>query len=356
MKMKRFSILLMAICLVVALCSCGQSGGGSSAPAPTPGSSAAPAPSQSDAKPIEIKLTTTDPSTAVTVTELHNTAKRISERTNGMVDIQVYPDGQMLVYQEGVEALMSNANLIMNASASYFSDYVPVMGTVLSPYLFDSREIAAEFFVSDYWDSIVEECKAKGFYPICNNGLIGYRSVIASTPVNTLADMQKLDLRIPASDVMIQLFNALGVNYQTLAFADTFSACQTGMIDGLEGVPLTITSNSLWDCLKPCVYSKTNHTLDVYGMFVGYDFWMSIPEEYRTVIEEELTQWGIDATAACVHEEETTIAGTLAEHDVQVVEIADLSEFKAAAEKVITNQPRGQEVLEQVNSIAAKLG
>ena len=58
-----------------------------------------------------------------------------------MVDIQVYPDGQMLVYQEGVEALMSNANLIMNASASYFSDYVPVMGTVLSPYLYDSREI-----------------------------------------------------------------------------------------------------------------------------------------------------------------------------------------------------------------------
>lgn len=350
MKLKRLSIVLMTICLVAALCSCGQS----DAPAPAPSGSSAPA--QPDAKPIEIKLTTTDPSTAVTVTELYNTAKRISERTGGMVDIQVYPDGQMLVYQEGVEALMSNANLIMNASASYFSDYVPVMGTVLSPYLYDSREIAAEFFVSEYWGGIVEECKAKGFYPICNNGLIGYRSVIASTPVNTLAEMQKLDLRIPSSDVMIQLFTALGVNYQTLAFADTFSACQTGMIDGLEGVPLTITSNSLWDCLKPCVYSKTNHTLDVYGMFVGYDFWMSIPEEYRAVIEEELTQWGIDATAACVREEETTIAGTLEEHGVQVVEIADLSEFKAAAEKVITNQPRGQEVLDQVAAIAAKQG
>ena len=60
MKLKRLSIVLMTICLVAALCSCGQS----DAPAPAPGGSSAPA--QPDAKPIEIKLTTTDPSTAVT--------------------------------------------------------------------------------------------------------------------------------------------------------------------------------------------------------------------------------------------------------------------------------------------------
>lgn len=351
--MKKFLALALSIIMVFALCACGQE----AAPAEeeTPADEKAVSEEKAPDKVIEIKLTTTDPSTAVTVDELYVAAENIKKRTNGAVDVQIYSDGQLLVYHEGVEALMSNANLIMNTSASFFNDYVPELGTVLSPYLYDTREIAAKFFESEYWDGLTQKCIEKGFYPICNNGLIGYRSVIASSPVTSLADMQKLDLRIPASDVMLQLFDALKVNYQTLAFADTFSACQTGMIDGLEGVPLTITANSLWDCVKPCYYSQTKHMLDVYGMFVGYDFWMSIPEEYRTIIEEELTDWGIRATEACILQEQTTIADSYKEHGVEVVEIEDLSEFKKTAEKIIAQQPGGDEILAEVEKIAAEI-
>lgn len=312
-------------------------------------------PVMAEQDPIEIKLTTTDPSTAVTVEDMQAAAQNIYDRTDGMVDIQVYADGQMLVYAEGVEALMSNANLIMCTSGSFFVDYVPELNTVLAPYLFDTREIAAEFFESDYWDTVVDKCIEKGFYPISNNGLIGYRSVIAGSPVNSLEDMQKMDLRIPSSDVMIKLFEKLGVNYQTLAFADTFSACQTGMIDGLEGVPLTITANSLWDCLDPLYYSQTNHMLDVYGMYVGYDFWMSIPEEYRTIIEEELTAWGVQATADCVSQEQNEIKAQYDEHGVEIVEIEDLSEFKAVGEELIKEMEGGEEILAEVNRIAAEM-
>ena len=202
-------------------------------------------------KPIEIKLTTTDPSNAVTVTDLRTCCDRIRERTNGMVDIQVYPDGQMLVYAEGVEAVMANANLIMIGSPTYFVDYVPVMNTIVAPYLFPTREIAAKFFETETWEGIKKECEDAGFYVLCQDGLIGYRSVIANAPVHTLEDMSKLKLRIPATDIMIKLFEALGCNYQTMAFSDVFNACQTGALDGLEGVPLTINSNSLWDAIKP---------------------------------------------------------------------------------------------------------
>ena len=251
---------------------------------------------------------------------------------------------------------MANANLIMIGSPTCFVDYVPVMNTLVAPYLFPSREIAAKFFETETWEGIKKECEDAGFYVLCQDGLIGYRSVIANAPVHTLEDMSKLKLRIPATDIMIKLFEALGCNYQTMAFSDVFNACQTGALDGLEGVPLTINSNSLWDAIKPLYYSITNHTLDCYGLYCGYDFWMSIPEEYRTIIDEELGNWGKMATESCVWNEENVIYKDFEDHGVQIVELTpeELSAFRAAAEPIILEQVRGEEILNVVKELEAQ--
>lgn len=356
--MKRTIALLLAVLMIAALCACGGQ-----KPAEQNKTDGA-APAQQDAakpeaaqKPIEIKLTTTDPTGSVTVNDLIACCDEIRERTDGMVDIQVYPDGQMLVYAEGVEALMSNANLIMIGSPTYFVDYVPVMNTIVAPYLFSSREVAAEFFKSDVWEGIAQECEDAGFHVICQDGLIGYRSVIANAPVTSLADMSKLRLRIPGTDIMIELFEALGCNYQTMNFSDVFNACQTGALDGLEGVPLTITSNSLWDAIDPLYYSLTNHTLDCYGLYVGMGFWESIPEEYRDVIQEVLGGWGTLTTAHCVENEENVLYTECEAHGVQFVELTDeqMAEFRNAAEPLIFSLERGEELLNTVKEIEASL-
>lgn len=349
--MKKFIALILALVMVFSLCACGQKT--ASEPAAETKTEAQPAAE----KPIEIKLTTTDPTGSVTVNDLIACCDEIRERTNGMVDIQVYPDGQMLVYAEGVEAIMSNANLIMIGSPTYFVDYVPVMNTVVAPYLFSSREVAAEFFKSDVWAGIEQECEAAGFHVICQDGLIGYRSIIANAPVTSMEEMSKLSLRIPATDIMIRLFEALGCNYQTMAFSDVFNACQTGALDGLEGVPLTITSNSLWDAINPLYYSLTNHTLDCYGLYVGTGFWNSIPEEYRDIIQEVLGSWGTVTTAHCVENEQNVVYAECAEHGVEIVEISDeqLKAFREAAEPIIFSLERGEELLNTVKEIEASM-
>lgn len=358
--MKKLLSLILALAMVFALCACGAKEEAPAAAAPAEKAPAAEAPvAESPAqKPIEIKLTTTDPAGAVTTLDLIACCDEIRERTNGMVDIQVYPDGQMLVYAEGVEAIMSNANLIMIGSPTYFVDYVPVMNTIVAPYLFPNREVAAEFFKSETWEGIAQECEDAGFHVICQDGLIGYRSVIANAPVTSLEEMSKLSLRIPATDIMIKLFEALGCNYQTLAFSDVFNACQTGALDGLEGVPLTITSNSLWDAIDPLYYSLTNHNLDCYGLYVGTGFWESIPQEYRDIIQEVLGSWGSVTTAHCVENENNVVYAECADHGVEIVELTpeQLGEFRAAAEPIILTLERGEELLNAVKEIEANMG
>ena len=309
-------------------------------------------------KPMQIKLTTTDPSNCPTTNALEACCKEIYERTDGMIDIQLYADGQMLVYAEGVEAVMANASLFLVATPSYLVDYVPVLSTLVSPYLFSSREVAAAFFESDYFQGIKQECIDAGFRCICCDGLIGYRSVYADAPVNSIADLQKLSLRISSGDVFVKLFNNLGCNYQVMSFSNVFNALQTKAIDGLECVPLTVTANSLYDARTPMYYSTTNHILDCYGIWVGEEFWETIPEEYQAIIQEVLGNWGKVATAACVEQEETEIYPAYAEHDVFVNELTteQLAEFRAVGEGVVREQVRGEEVLAAVKAVEESLG
>ena len=156
--MKKLISLLMAFAMLFTLCACGAKNETPAAQNPV-----VDAPVEK-AEPVVIKLTTTNKSTNHEVVEMGVACDNIRERTDGMVDIQLFADGQMLVYSEGIEAVMSNSNVIYYTACNLFSDYVPEFTTVYLPYLFENTQIADAFFKSEMWDEI--NAKACTLYAI----------------------------------------------------------------------------------------------------------------------------------------------------------------------------------------------
>ena len=329
--MKKILALTLALCMIFALCAVSASAAD---------------------KPLTIKLTTTNNSTNHEVIEMGIACDNIRERTNGMVDIQVYADGQMLVYSEGIEAVMSNSNVIYYTACNLFSDYVSEFTTVYLPYLFENTKIADEFFKSDLWDEINGKAEAAGLHVICNNGFNGYRSVWANKPVNTAADLAGLTLRIPDSTLYIETFKALNVNYMTLSSSEMYSALQSGMIDGAEGTAATCFKQNLWEMKDQMYYSLTKHIQDNAGFFVGAEFWNSISDEYRAIIEEEFYN-ALARSNAAYDEDADSYLTQLKEKGVEVIEIEDFSTFQAAVEDLVKNSPMGEEVLAKIAEIKA---
>lgn len=342
--MKRFLCSILAFTMVISLCACG----GSKNSEPATDSDAPAAETVSD--PIRIKLTSTNPSSNPEIVAMAEACDRIRERTDGMVDIQVYADGQMLVYAEGIEAVMSNSAVIYFTGCNLFSDYVPELTTVYMPYLYESTEVAEKFFQSDVWNQISEKADAAGLHIISNNIFTGYRHTFANKPVTTAADFEGLSLRVPDSTLYIETFSALKTNYMPMAFSDVYSGLQTGMLDGVEATAATAAGYSLYETMDKSYYSLTKHILDNGGYFTGYDFWMSIPEEYRTVIEEELYAAAVEGNEANAAKEEAYIQ-QLVDGGVEIVEVEDLSSFQSAVAELVTSQPMGQEVLDQIKEI-----
>ncbi len=348
--MKKLLALLLAFAMVFTLCACGAK------EEPKADAPAEEAPAVEEVKePIVIKLTTTNGSNNHEVKQMIEHCEIIKERTGGMVDIQVYPDGQMLVYAEGIEAVMSSSNVIYYTACNLFSDYVPEFTTVYLPYLYENLEIADAFFKSDLWAEIVDKANDAGLHVICNNGFNGYRSICANKPVYTAADVEGLSIRIPDSTLYIETFKALKANYMAGPWSEVYSNMQAGIIDGFEGTNKSPVSASAWEMPHQMYFSLTQHILDNAGFFVGYDFWMSIPEEYRAIIEEEFY------TALAEGNELTNadLDGYLEEakaNGIEVIEITDFSTFQEAVKPVIEASPMGSEVLAEIAEIKAALG
>ena len=210
-----------------------------------------------------------------------------------------------------------------------------------------------KFYASDYFANVKQQAEDGGVHIICADALTGFRSMITTKPVTCVDDLRKLNLRIAGLDGLIQLFENMGCAYQVFPFGECFNALQTGAIDGLENTPTGINVGKFYEAASPLYYDLTNHILDGYFLITGHDFWQSIPEEYRTVLDEVLGGWGKTVTTN-LETAEGDLFDEMKSNGVEVIEIPDLNEFKSYAEPIVKGMEGGEDVLAEIDRIEAE--
>ena len=62
----------------------------------------------------------------------------VAKRTNGAIEIQQYPQGQLATYKDGVEQVVQGAKFISVEDPSYLGDYVPDFNALVGPMLYSN--------------------------------------------------------------------------------------------------------------------------------------------------------------------------------------------------------------------------
>jgi tripartite ATP-independent transporter DctP family solute receptor len=224
-------------------------------------------------------------------------ADLVKERSGGKINIKVYPNSQLTTGKQ------TNAFLLLRNGTIDFA----VQSTInYSPQIPELNLFALPFFISGEPDrykaldaitsgkagkKIAEILESKGAKFICF-GENGFRELTnAKKDVRTPADLKDMKVRVVGSPLFIDIFKALGANPGPMAWADTMSAIQQGVIDAQENPILTF-----WP-LKVTDYHKhvTNwHYMGDPTMFVvNPDVWKSFNAEDQALI----TQAAHDAAA-----------------------------------------------------------
>ncbi|MBE6003412.1 MAG: C4-dicarboxylate ABC transporter substrate-binding protein [Lachnospiraceae bacterium] len=300
---KALAVIMAAAMTAATIAGCGGSNAGGTTEAPKTEAAAdakkedtATTAAQAEAAPsdyhLELKLSHVFAPNEALTKNMQKIADNVRERTNGAIDIQCFPQSQLPVYQDGVAQVAQGANFISVEDPSYLADYVKDFNVLAGPMLVTSYDQYQYLLTTPEVQDMEAQLEKQGI-KILNLGYIfGFRSMMTNKEIKTPDDLVGMKIRTPKSELYVNTINAMGATATPMGFADTISAVQQGVVDGLEGTIDAYGSNGSAEVAKKMALTK--HLLGVCGAYINVDVYNSIPEEYRTILQEEFDKGAVE--------------------------------------------------------------
>lgn len=255
--------------------------------------------------------------------------KNVAERTNGEVEIQLFPAGQLGDERSIGEAVQIGTIDMIWGDASTFGQYVPEFKGLGGGYLFRDREHLEKFIKSSLMDELTDKILKNMGVKVLSYHYSGERELTTTNkPVYHPKDLKELLIRVPQLENYMVTWEALGANVTGIAFQEVYMALKTGVADGEEN-PI------------PLIYSMKFHEVQKYLMLTGHMFQIGIygineknfnnlPEEYQKIIVEEGAKMG-DLAAEEVTKQTEELLPEIKKY-MEIIEVDKAEWVKAAQE------------------------
>jgi len=256
-------------------------------------------------------------------------ADLIKERTNGRIEIKLYPSGQLgKGEREMCEGVQQGAIELLVTSTGPLGGFSPSINILDFPFLF--RDFA---HVDLVMDGPIGRKLLNDFEKVDIKGLAfwenGFRHLTnAKRQVKKAEEAKGLKIRTMENKVHLAAWKSAGLNPTPMAWGEVFTALQQNVIDGQENPIAVFHSSKLWDAGQKN-FSVTAHVYSPSPLLMSKKVFDAMPREdqelfLKTGIEVAAFQRKINRDA----EENKLLDMTKA--GVAVVRDVDRESFKKA--------------------------
>lgn len=343
--MKKTLALILAMCMVFALCACGKTA--------TP---AAPADDvKADSTPMEAAPVEKTALSLATVcaagTPTDMTCLKFQQILNdsGLFDITYYGQSQYGSVADMMENILADDNLIAIASPADVGDTVGVgdLSALMAPFLCNYPEEIHAVTESDWFAGLADQCYAKNIKIINCDFIEGTRYFWTTKKVVEPSDMAGLKFRVPASANYVNTFTAFGATPVTIAVADLYTALQNGTADAFEFPLADAYAFKLNEVSK--YVANQNYVTGFTGLMISANVWESLSAEQQAVIN--------DAAKECseycfkVFEEKTEEAkGLLEDAGIEFYDV-DVDAYRDCVDEYFKLSPFSEGTQETLDSL-----
>ena len=301
--MKKVLALVMALCMVFALC----------------------AVSASADEPVTLTYAEVNPLDGTIVGEMAKAFKaKVEELSGGSVLIDIQAGGVLGSEDQVLDNLLGYGNItdISRISAFALTQYGCDKASLLSiPYTFVNEEHFWNFAASDLAQEFLLEPQEIGLplRGLCY-GEEGFRHFFFKTEVKSLEDLKGLKIRVSSDPVMTGMVTDLGASATTVAFTELYSALNTGVVDGAEQPTANYRSNAFQEVAPYLLLD--GHTLGALQIIISDAGWAKLNEEQQGYVMEA-AQYASQVCREKVAEIEAKTFELLAEDGATVIPVED---------------------------------
>ncbi len=170
-------------------------------------------------------------------------AKTLNEKTNGQVTVDLFPNGQLGTEQDTVNNAAIGLLDFSVLAINNVTPFSPTVGLLTMPYVIQSAAEAKLLTQGDIGKELVDNTLRDAGVRIVGWAYSGFRVLTNSKrPVRTPEDLKGMVIRVPRNEIMIASYQALGVNPTPMAWSETFTGLQQGVVDGQDNPYITIAA------------------------------------------------------------------------------------------------------------------
>lgn len=237
---------------------------------------------------VRLRYGTAFPVSHPGVIRIQEAAKAIGERSQGAVELQVYPNSQLGGESDMFTQVRGGALDLMSTSGVN-QTVVPVASINAVAFAFPNYDAVWKAMDGELGDHVRKAFKDAGLYVFPKMLDNGYRNITTGAKAITgPADLAGMKIRVPGNQLWVTLFQTLGAAPTPINFGELYAALQTHVVDGQENPLALIQSSKLYEVQK--FVSMTGHIWDGHHIFCNNRRWEAIPADMRAIIGEELTK------------------------------------------------------------------
>lgn len=318
--MKRnLSILILSLLCAVLLTACGTTTEKSS------GSGAGSAE-------ITIRLADIQPGDYPTVDGDKKFAELVKEKTNGRINIEVYPGGTLGDENSVVSQVQSGGTVDMTrVSSAALASFNPKMGLFALPYLFKDLNQEWAFLNSAKGQEMLKDLQSSNMMGLAYYDS-GARSFYSRKPLTKLADLQGQKIRVQQSAITLDMVTALGANPIVMPYGDVFGALQTGTIDAAENNMPSFDSASHYTVATNLILDGHQRVPEV--LLISLTLWNKLsPDDQKTLQDAATASVDTERAAWDKYDEKSTAKIKAA--GVTITSVDNIADWQAAVKPVL---------------------
>ncbi|SFN90311.1 TRAP transporter substrate-binding protein [Salegentibacter flavus] len=210
-------------------------------------------------------------------------AERAKKKSNGSLEIDIYPNQQLGTEREALELLQIGSLGMTKVSTGVLENFVPSLKVFGLPFLFRDREHRFKVLESELGekflnDGLGKRLKGLTFYDA------GSRSFYGKKPMDSPEDLEGLKLRVMESNTAMNMVQMLGGSPTPIAWGELYTALQQGIVDGAENNLPSFYLSRHYEVCK--YYMVDEHTSPPDELLISTLVWNKLSEKEKEWLKE----------------------------------------------------------------------
>ncbi|MCF8362033.1 MAG: TRAP transporter substrate-binding protein [Prolixibacteraceae bacterium] len=215
-------------------------------------------------------------------------SKRLDVISEGEMQLEIYPSGQLGSEQQCVELLQIGSLAITKVSAAVLESFTNNFQVLGLPYIFRSKQHSFNVLDGEIGKELLLSVEPYNVRGLCFYDAGSRSFYTIDQPIETPDDLDGLKLRVMKSQTAMQLVKAMGGSPTPISWGELYTALQSGVVDGAENNPPSFYTSHHYEVCN--YYSLNEHTMVPDVLIVSTIVWNRLSDQEKEWLQQSANE------------------------------------------------------------------